>query len=217
MKRFDAVIFDMDGLLLDSERIALAAFVEACEHFDLGEQKDLFMRCVGTNATLGEAVLRQGLHGKADHLEFGRVWDARYAEAISSGPIPLKPGVLEFLDELREAGIPRAVATSTASARAREKLQRAGVLAKFDAIVGGDQVRESKPHPEIYMAAAAALGVKPEKCLALEDSENGVRSALGASMTVVQIPDLVEPSPELCRLGHLILRSVDDVRRYDFG
>lgn len=217
MRQFDAVIFDMDGLLLDSERIALAAFVKACEHFKLGDQKDLFIRCVGTNEVLGEAVLREGLQGKADPLEFGRLWDARYLDAISSRPIPLKPGVLELLDELREAGIPRAVATSTSSARAREKLQRAGVLDRFDAIVGGDQVRASKPHPEIYIAAAAALGVKPEKCLALEDSENGVRAALGAGMTVIQIPDLVEPSAALCALGHVILRSLDDVRRYDFG
>ena len=173
MKRFDAAIFDMDGLLLDSETIALAAFLETCRQFDLGDETETFMRCVGTNGALGERVLKEALEGKADHLEFGRVWDERYAAAISGKAVPLKHGVIELLEDLKAAGIRCAVATSTSSARAREKLRHAAILDNFEAVVGGDQVENSKPHPEIYLEAAAALGVPPEKCLALEDSENG--------------------------------------------
>lgn len=217
MKRFDAAIFDMDGLLLDSERIARVAFVQACEHFALGDQNDLFLRCIGTNDALGAAVLREGLRGKADPLEFGRVWDARYADALAARPVPLKRGVVELLADLRAERIPCAVATSTSSGRAREKLCRAGIVESFDIVVGGDQVRESKPRPDIYLAAAAALDVKPDRCLALEDSENGVRAALAAGMRVIQIPDLVEPSAELRALGHDILESLHEVRRWLSG
>ena len=90
-------------------------------------------------------------------------------------------------------------------------------MEKFVAIVGGDQVQKSKPHPDIYFKAAAILGVTPKNCLALEDSENGVRSAVSAGMTVVQIPDLVQPSLDLRGLGHIVLGSLRDVANYAFA
>jgi HAD superfamily hydrolase (TIGR01509 family) len=216
VKQFDAVIFDMDGLLLDTERIALACFHETCEHFGIGNDTELFMRCVGTNAAFGERVLSEGLQGKVDHFCFAEMWDAKYVRRTSNAPIPLKDGAAELLEKLAAAGLPLAVATSTASTRAVQKLKAAGIFARFAAVVGGDQVPNSKPHPDIFLKAAEALGVRPEKCLALEDSENGVRSATAAGMTVVQIPDLVTPSPALCGLGHLILDSLHDVWTYAF-
>ena len=207
----------MDGLLLDSEAIAFAAFRETCGHFAVGDQAHVFMRCIGTNAEAGERVLKEGLRGKADPLAFGRLWQENYDRATTHAPIPLKPGVTELLDALQAVSVPLGVATSTRSDRARQKLRDAGILSAFRAVVGGDQVARSKPHPDIYLEAAAALGAAPGECLALEDSENGVRAALGAGMTVIQIPDLVEPSPELRRLGHAVLESLHDVYDHVFG
>src|SRR5207253_2615312 len=121
------------------------------------------------------------------------------------------------LDHLDSLQIPVAVATSTKSARAMQKLGDAGIGGRFKAVIGGDQVENSKPHPDIYLKAAAALGVLAEKCLALEDSENGVRSAFSAGMTVIQVPDLVEPSEALRSLGHVILGSLREVPGYEFS
>jgi len=215
--RFQAVIFDMDGLLLDSEAIAFAAFRETCGHFALGDQTHVFMRCIGTNAEAGERVLEEGLRGRADHLAFNRLWQENYLRTVTRAPIPLKPGVTELLAALQAASVPLAVATSTRSDRARQKLRDAGIDSAFQAIVGGDQVARSKPHPDIYLKAADDLRARPGECLALEDSENGVRAALGAGMTVIQIPDLVEPSPELRALGHAVLQSLHDVYDHVFG
>ncbi|HYH43865.1 MAG TPA: HAD family phosphatase [Burkholderiales bacterium] len=215
--RFAAVIFDMDGLLLDSERLALEAFNAACAHFGLGDHAEVFMRCIGTNEAMGAEVLREGLQDKVDHRDFNRIWQARYLEATTGTAIALKAGVLELLDHLREAGVPAAVATSTSTARATHKLGNAGILDRFELVVGGDQVERSKPHPDIFVAAARRLGVPPEKCLALEDSDNGVRAALRAGMTVIQVPDLMPPSPALRMLGHIVLDSLHDVRQYEFG
>jgi HAD superfamily hydrolase (TIGR01509 family) len=216
MKRFQAVIFDMDGLLLDSETLALAAFAEACGHFGLGDRREVFIRCIGTNADHGRRVLEDGLGELVDHQAFRQVWDECYARAIGDRPVPVKPGALDLLEYLLAADIPIAIATSTRLERAHLKLQGAGLLQRFPLIVAGDQVPRSKPHPDIYLRAAELLGVQPEKCLALEDSENGVRAALAAGMTVVQIPDLVEPSAEFRALGHIVLPSLHEVRGYSF-
>ena len=207
----------MDGLLLDTERIALSAFLETCEHFGIGDHTDVFMKCIGTNTVLGRQVLEEGLNRKVDCTAFERVWDTKYDRSTSDRPIPLKDGALELLEQLSSMKMPLAVATSTRSVRAMQKLRDAGILDKFDAVVGGDQVRHSKPHPDIYLKAAEALGVLPQTCLALEDSENGVRSALSAGMTVVQIPDLVQPCPSLRALEHIILDSLRDVANYPFS
>jgi HAD superfamily hydrolase (TIGR01509 family) len=216
MHRFQAVIFDMDGLLLDTERIALAAFLDTCDHFGIDRLRDVFVRCIGINQRLGEEVLRDGLKGRVDHMQFEEVWNANYIAATSNQPVPVKDGAIELLAHLAALSIPVGVATSTGSERAAQKLRDAGMLERVAVLVGGDQVPNSKPYPDVYLKAAELLGAAPRACLALEDSENGVRSALGAGMTVVQIPDLVEPSPELRSLGHIILGSLRDVAHYPF-
>ncbi len=207
----------MDGLLLDTERIALAAFVEACEHFSLSDHTPVFYQCIGTNQESGIEVLRRGLDRKVDHLAFRSVWDSKYIEATSVRPVPLKHGVKDLLKHLGRLRIPAAVATSTRSAQAVKKLDSAGIAHHFAAIVGGDQVERSKPHPDIYLHAATTLRVRPEACLALEDSENGVRAAVSAGMWVIQVPDLVAPSPALMQLGHVVLESLEHVRTFAFG
>jgi putative acetyltransferase len=113
-------------------------------------------------------------------------------------------------------GLPAAVATSASTTRARRNLEAAGLLERFATVAGADQVSRGKPHPDVYLHAAQLLKVDPSECLALEDSDNGVRAAVAAGMCVVQIPDLIPPSPELLKLGHIVLPGLADVASYPF-
>lgn len=216
MKNFSGVIFDMDGLLLDSERIALETFSAACEQLQLGDRTALFHRCIGTNQQGTEMILAKGFAGSVQMSEFNAVWKQLHRARLTSAPIPLKTGAVELLQAIKALGLPLAVATSTPTERACEKLQNAGLLAYFEWIVGGDRVQRSKPEPDIYLLAARLLSIAPETALALEDSENGVLAALAAGMTVVQVPDLVQPSAEFRQHGHWVLTSLLDVAEHRF-
>ncbi|WP_417069394.1 HAD family hydrolase [Niveibacterium terrae] len=206
-----AFIFDMDGLLLDSERLAFAIGRETCLALDLPWSEEAALGMIGLNAASCAAWLRQCFGNdypvEAQRAEFGR----RYEAHVTEHGVPLKPGVLELLDRLDALAIPRAVATSTASNRARLKLDRTGLAHRFDHIVGGDQVERGKPAPDIFLAAAKALAIAPEACLALEDSNAGGRAALAAGMSLRVIPDLLAPAPELAAAGAKICTSLFDV------
>lgn len=204
----------MDGLLLDTESIAFAAFKETCGHFKIGDRKELFMKCIGANQTLGEKILMKCLPKRVDFQSFSSIWYANYRKRIHRKPLPLKEGALNLLNHLSSRQISAAVATSSKTETAVEKLQNTGILHLFKVVVGGDQVERSKPYPDIFLKTAERVGVNPTECLALEDSENGVRAAVAAGMTVIQVPDLVPPSKALIELGHTILKSLNDVTVY---
>ncbi len=216
MKRFKAVIFDMDGLLLDTERQALESFNRVCDHLGLGNQEHVFAKCIGANREAGWKALEDGLKAKVDIKTFANAWDALHTQSTEEQPIPLKAGVFELLDYIASHGVPCAIATSTSTERATQKLAKTGLLDRFAAITCGDHVSRSKPFPDIYLRAATVMQADPRECLALEDSENGVRAAVGAGMTVVQVPDLLQPSPELRALGHIVLESLHAVRAHRF-
>ena len=207
----DALVFDMDGLLLDTERIARDAFEEACR--DAGwPSPDLaiYARCIGSTGQDEGAILCAG-YGPGFPWEAVRDgWRRRYHDHVEHRAAPVKPGAVELLSYCLDSGIPCALATSTRSELAETKLALAGLDACFAVRVTGDMVRRGKPDPEPYLSAAERLGTRPERCWAFEDSANGVRSACAAGFEVFQVPDLVEPSPELRRLGHTVLDSLYD-------
>ena len=211
MQNISAVIFDMDGLLLDSERLYLESFLSACSHFAIGDLSDVFISGIGTNAEMGKEILIKGLNGLVPYEEFCSVWDELIEKFSIENPIPLKQGAQNLLDALKYRNIPMAVATSSDTALAKTRLNEIGILDYFQSVTGGDKVTNSKPNPEIYLKAANKLRVNPTECLALEDSSNGVKSAVAAGMLVIQIPDLIEPDGELLKLGHTVLNSLDEV------
>lgn len=202
-----ATIFDMDGLLIDSERIALRTFQSICDEHDLGEQSALYMQLLGTTDATSADILRRTLPTHIDVDVFMTSWTSLYAHETHSA-VPLLHGVHELLDHLDRIDMPRAVATSTQTEAARHKLHNSGILHRFNQITGGDQVAQGKPAPDIYLLAAERLAVDPADCLALEDSPNGVRAALAAGMHVVQIPSLTPAETLKTSSNHTVLEDL---------
>lgn len=212
-----AVIFDMDGLLLDTERIARRTFLEACAELGHAVDGAVCNRCIGTTEVTTGRILKESLGEAIPFEAFRAVWDRRYHGEVLEAPVPLKAGAEGLLRRLSASGIPMAVATSTKRAVAMTKLGNAAILDRFAHVVAGDEVSEGKPHPEIYATAATRLGVAADFCLALEDSDNGVRAAHAAGMRVIQVPDLVAPSSDVRALGHEVLASLAEVERHLLG
>ncbi|MDA0148948.1 HAD family hydrolase [Vibrio sp. LaRot3] len=204
--KIKAAIFDMDGLLLDTERVCMRVFKQACQTVELPFYEDVYLSIIGRNAAGIEKIFRDAYGDDLDRLH--PEWRKNYDAIVRHQAIPLKEGVVELLTWLRANGIATAVATSTHKDLATTKLKLAGIDQYFDGITCGDEVTHGKPDPEIYHLAAQRLGVEPKDCIAFEDSNNGVISAVAAQMTTYQIPDLVEPSAEVKALGHHIEPSL---------
>ena len=211
IRNFDAVIFDMDGLLLDTERVFFNAFLDACESLGVPKQPEVFLRLMEQNHAAVQTILRERLIGVTDLSAFETHWDELANKTMQRDGIALKPGVQELLAALHVHPKRMAVATSTRTPRALWKLKGHNITHFFAHIIGGDQVAKSKPAPDIYLHAANALGVAPARFLALEDSKNGVLAALAAGMTTIQIPDLIPRCNELRDAGALKMDSLLDL------
>lgn len=205
-----AVLFDMDGLMIESERALLECWRETALELRLDLDDTLWLSFVGHSDRVCHDMLRERLP-EAQVQALLQGLQARYDARVEAG-LPLKTGIFELLALLKAHGIPRAVGTSTRRPRALQKLELCGLLPHFDAVVTGSDVAQSKPAPDIYLLAAQQLGVAPERCIVLEDSAAGVRAALAAGMTPIQVPDLVAPDDAVRALGHRIVDSLVHAR-----
>lgn len=213
MKQIEAVIFDMDGTLIDTEcyyRIfwprALAAF-----GYHMTDEQALSMR------SLGRPFAPERLKGWfGEELDYYAVRDLRkqmMEEALERDGIRVKPGAVELLIYLQERKIVRAVATATDRERADRYLARTGLQQYFDTVISATSVKEGKPSPDIYLYAAEALGVKTEVCMAVEDSPNGVLSAYRAGCRVVMVPDQTRPDEELFSCLYACVSNLTEIKR----
>jgi len=208
---YQAAIFDMDGLLLDTERVCMQAFEKACQQLSLPFVKSAYLKIIGRNAQGIEEAIMDHYAQYIDYAPLRKAWMDGYWPIVETQAIPVKDGVVALLDWFKAESIPVAVATSTHQKLARTKLKLAGLDHYFEHISSGCEVTNSKPHPEIFLLAAQRLNTAPQDCLAFEDSSNGVISALAAEMTVYQVPDLVIPDEQIIALGHSIKPSLNDV------
>jgi HAD superfamily hydrolase (TIGR01509 family) len=211
LKNYQAAIFDMDGLLLDTERLCKNIFQEACEFLSVPFLEDIYLDIIGRNSKGIEQVIRAGYGSDLDYPALHEAWRWRYNAVVKHQAIPIKEGVVELLTWLKGNNIPTAVATSTQQDVAKIKLELAGLDGFFDVLTTGCEVKNGKPDPEIYLLAAQRLDVHPELCLAFEDSNNGVLAAVNANMQTYQVPDLVEPSAAILALGHTVSPSLSAV------
>ena len=210
MTRPAGVVFDMDGLLLDSERLARDLFYASCKELGCDVELALYHRCVGASWEATRRILTDAL-GSRTYALLEASWTERYREATHAQPVPLKPGARAVLARLHALGIPRALATSTRRDVAETKLRLSGLLPHFSLLVCGGETERGKPHPDPYLAAVAGLTLAPEACWACEDSDNGVRAAHAAGLTVYQVPDLVPPGAEVVAFGHTVIDSLEEL------
>ena len=204
-----AVICDLDGLLFDSERRTRAAWQTAMR--SLGHELDdvFYTTLIGRKIAISEGMVAERF--AVDVETFRERWRGEHHHVVTSVPVAPRPGALELIAWLEQHSIPRAIATSSIRADAERTL--GPVIHRFHAIVTGDQVTRGKPDPEIYLRAAAALGVDPSECAALEDSEPGIAAAHAAGMRAMMVPDLKQPSEEVRWIAHGIYPSLIEARQ----
>ena len=213
MRERFAVLFDMDGVIFDSEQAVLAVWRELAEELELREIEQVFLLCVGTNKARTEEIFRAA-YPALDFVRFDGEARRRFSARFGGGRLPVKPGAEAILKALKDRGVPLALASSTETAVVRRELREAGLLRYFDAVIGGDQVTRSKPDPEIFLRAAAGLGAEPARCFVIEDSFNGIRAAAAAGMRPLMVPDLLPPDEEMRRLAEAILPDLYAVGAY---
>lgn len=206
-----AVIFDMDGLMLDTERLAPRAWIDAAQTLGIEFDLALTQPMVGRNFRDCQSIITDHYGPRYPTADLMKAWHVAYDAIVAREGIALKEGLVELLDWLEDAGIPKAVATSTRRDRAKAKLGAKDLLLRFSGLVGGDEVARGKPAPDIFLAAARLLGQPAAECIVLEDSEPGVRAALAAGMVPIMVPDLHLPSADLLALEPLILASLAEV------
>lgn len=197
------VIFDMDGLLLDTELVYLECFTKAQAALGLAHNPTPYLNSIGIAGEASDVIISEGLSNGITIDQFVSVWDEKIHERLEHS-IPVKKGVFELLAILTAKNLSIAVATSSKTATAENHLRHAGIIDHFEIIIGRDQVTNAKPHPEPYLTAADAIGRHISNCFAFEDSETGTRAALASGAKVTQVPDLQKPTAELVARGHLI-------------
>jgi len=206
-----ALIFDMDGLMLDSEPLYQEAWQAAASELGYEIDAELYMSLIGRSSAEADQMFLR-IFGKAFPVSaFNQRWDALWRMSLDRKGVALKPGLLPLLDWVGHSKIPSAVGTSSNLQEAERCLSLAGIRDRFSTLVTVDQVAEGKPAPDIFLAVASRLGVEPQQCLVLEDSNAGVEAAQAAAMSVVMVPDLQVPTEISKAIALQILPSLYEV------
>ncbi|VAW20725.1 hypothetical protein MNBD_ALPHA12-2147 [hydrothermal vent metagenome] len=207
------IVFDMDGVLIDSEVLYQKAAIDAARALGFELSKQLLLLTVGTPADVTEKIIKQGMGDDFPFAEYDynlRQWLAGQMMAH----VPVKPGVRELLSRLNELEIPLAVATSTGEEAAHHHLSRSDLAPHFDHIITRDDVIYGKPHPEPYLLASEKLEADPEFCLAIEDSYNGVRSAHAAGMQTIMVPDMLAATEEISAMCIAVMNDLHELKKH---
>ena len=207
-----AIVFDMDGLLFDTETLYQEAALAAAAEGGHDATSGIFSRTIGLPWPQSRSLLLGHFGDAFPADEFVAAW-VRHFDLIASTRLSLKPGAIELLDTLDNLRLPRAIATSSALHTVYHHLTAHNLVGRFHEIVGHGDYTAGKPAPDPFLKAAERLGVEPRLCLALEDSHNGVRSASSAGMMTIMVPDLLEPTDEIRGLCTFVARDLHEVRR----
>ena len=209
-----AVIFDVDGTLLDTERIYMKAWKEAAAELGYVMTDEILRKTRAVNTKDAARIFETEI-GNGFSYQQARPIRVRIAEEIIKRESPiLKPGVTELLDFLKQKGIRLSVASSTNLQGTKEHLAESEILDWFEVVVGGDMVVNGKPHPDIFLKAAELLHVEPQECMVVEDSPAGIRAACAAGIKAVLVPDQATITEEIIAMSDVVLNSLLEMPAY---
>lgn len=205
------VLFDMDGVILDTEKLYIRFWKEAAQllGFSMTHEMTLGMRSLSRE--LGERKLKEYLGEEVDYEKVRNTRVELMTAFIQEHGVELKPGIHELLDFLKEKGIKTSIATSSPLDRTKEYLSQVGLVDAFDELVSGHMVPQGKPAPDIYLYAAENLGLKPEECLVIEDSPTGLLAGMRAGCVPVMIPDQDQPNDETKERIYAVVDSLQEI------
>lgn len=190
-------VFDMDGLMFDTERLVYETWQKMMDELGFEYSLDIFKNTIGLRTDMAENYYNSLYGSKFCYAALKKKSREIFLKRIDKEGVPVKKGLFDLLDFLKKNSIKIALATSTSAQTAHNVIKKSGAYDYFDAFVCGDDVKNSKPHPEIFLTAAKKLELSPEYCVALEDSINGIKSAHAAGMTTVMVPDYLQPTEEI--------------------
>lgn len=209
-----AIVFDMDGVILDTEILVLSCWDRIGKENNIKNTREVCKKCIGTTYTRTTEIFKENYGQDFPFEEYSKEVSKLFHEMSDNEGIPLKKGVKELLEYLKENNYKIGLASSTMIKYVTKELKDAGVYDYFDIVVGGDMLKKSKPEPDIYLLACEKLNVDPKETFAVEDSFNGIISAYRAGMKALMVPDLLEPNDEIKEYTHEIFKDLLEVKDY---
>lgn len=204
-------IFDMDGLMIDSEKIVLMGYEFAMNKFGYNQEiLDLAKGCIGLTYDDTRKKFNENMGAGFDYDTFKPYVSEFVHEYFKTNGVPVKKGLFELLGVLKQENYRLCVATSTRASTAKDELINAEILPYFEDLVGGDNIKNGKPAPDIFLEAAKRIEVCPENCIVFEDSINGIKAAYNAGMKPIMVPDMIEPTDEILPMIYKRLNSLDE-------
>ena len=214
MKDFDAVVFDMDGVIFDSERAVMNCWLELAKEYGIKDIEGPYLACTGTTLAKTREIMLEAYGPDFPYDTYAKEASQMYHERYDGGRLPMKPGVFEILDYLKNSGKKIALASSTRRQTVVNQLRDAHILEYFDEIITGDMVSQSKPDPEIFLLACERIGISPQRAYGVEDSYNGIRAAHAGKLRPIMVPDLIPADDEMEEITEAVLTDLLEVMQY---
>ena len=211
---YKAVVFDMDGVIFDSERAVMQCWKEVASRHNIPDIEKAILACTGTTMVRTREIMLNLYGADFPYDEYARESSAIFHSRYDGGRLPMKPGVKELLTFLKEHDKKIALASSTRQQVVTDELRDAGVIEYFDRIICGDMVSRSKPAPDIFLKACEELNISPSDSYAIEDSYNGIRAAHAGGLHPIMVPDPLPADEEMQSLAEIVLPSLTSVMEY---
>lgn len=209
-----SIVFDMDGVLFDTEKVCGEAWKSVGRKLNIKNIEYLISSCRGINEEDTKKFIEKNYEGKVSGDECMMLFKESCKDIVQKSGVPVKTGVYELLEYLKENNYNIALATSTNRETVIGYLKEVKIFKYFNAIITGDMIEKGKPEPDIYLRACKEIEKNPEDCIAIEDSFNGIKSAYRAGMKVIMVPDLLQPTEEIKKLLFKKFNSLFDVKKF---